>query len=250
MRSRPLLLATLLNTGAAMACLAGNAHGKPAQPSQADPVPPRPPASPENQDAYVEGVGVPSTERPVRIELPEKPPAAVKPWRLAGTLGVVSLPRLISAEVLALRSRDADPRWHHYGFGIGFEYLPPGIASFGDKTTLSNLQLAADGRFFPWRFVFVGARLGYQFSRADSEKFNSEVDYVTTAFFLAPRAGILHTFPSGLTIGGELGATIPFGAETTLHSDATEDANARKVSKTFGMFVIPFVTAFRIGYAF
>ena len=71
---------------------------------------------------------------------------------------------------------------------------------------------------------------------------------MTSSFFFSPKAGILHTFANGLTIGGDLGVTIPIGADTTLYSDSTEDSGARKASKTFGAFVMPFVSLFRIGY--
>jgi hypothetical protein len=174
--------------------------------------------------------------------------APARPWTGAATLGVVSLPRVLSLEALVLKRRAADPRFFHFGFGGGVEYLPKGLAAFGPKTDFSWLQFGVDGRFFPWRWAFVGARLGWQFSRADSEKFGSEVDYITTSFFFAPKIGILHSFANGFTIGGDFGATIPIGADTELQSDATEDSGARKASKTFGAFVMPFASLFRIGY--
>ena len=177
-----------------------------------------------------------------------EPAAPKRPWTGAATLGVVSLPRVLSLEALVLKRRESDPRFFHFGFGLGVEYLPKGLASFGPKTDFSWLQFGADGRFFPWRWAFVGARIGWQFARTDSEKFGSEVDYITTSFFFAPKIGVLHTFANGLTIGGDFGATIPIGADTVLKSDSTEDSGARKASKTFGAFVMPFASLFRIGY--
>jgi hypothetical protein len=176
--------------------------------------------------------------------------SGMRTWRAAATVGIVSLPRVLSLEALWLMRRASDPARHHYGFGLGIEYLPRGLVSFGPKTDFSWLQIGADARFFPWRFVFVGARIGLQVSRTDSEKFGSEVDYITSSFFFAPKVGVLHTFENRITIGADLGATIPIGASTTLESDGTEDSSARKASKTFGAFVMPFASLFRIGYAF
>ena len=167
--------------------------------------------------------------------------------RYSGTIGVISLPRLLSLELLVHTHRRDDPRYDRFAFGVGVEYLPPGAASFGG-TDLTWFQTGIDGMWFPWRWAFVGLRLGWQFSKADSVKFGSNVSYNTTAFVAAPRAGALFVLPSGITLGGELGADIPFGYGTTLTSDGTEDSNARKVSKTFGMFTMPFLTLFRIGY--
>lgn len=182
------------------------------------------------------------------IDAPAPPP--VRPLRFTGTLGAISLPRLLALELLARFRKKEDPRWDLFAVGAGIDYLPPGVANFGEDTTLSWLQFGADARFFVWRFLFAGVRLGWQFSRADSEKFGSEVDYVTTAFVIAPKIGALYTFErSGFTIGGDLGATIPVAPETTLYSDSTQDSNARKASKTFGMFVMPQV-ALRVGWTF
>lgn len=162
---------------------------------------------------------------------------------------MLSLPRVLNLELLALLHRRADPRYDRFAVGVGVEYLPPGLASFGGPN-LSWFQTGIDGLWFPWRWAFAGLRLGWQFSRADSVKFGSNVSYNTTAFIVAPRAGAMFVLPSGITMGGELGADIPFDYGTTLTSDGTQDSNGRKVSKTFGMFTMPFLTLFRIGYTF
>jgi hypothetical protein len=167
--------------------------------------------------------------------------------RFTGTIGAVSLPRVLSVELLARFRKTNDPAWDLFALGASLDYLPPGVVNFGEKTTLSWLQVGPEGKFFPWRWLFVGARIGYQFSRADSEKFGSEVDYITTSAFVAPKVGALYTFASGLTIGGDLGATIPLFAGTSIESDGTSDSNARKASKTFGMFVMPSLSL-RVGW--
>lgn len=185
-------------------------------------------------------VGAPNVDAPAA-----PPPAAPRSLRLTGTVGG-SLPRF-SVELLARFRKPSDPRWDLFAVGASVDYLPGGLVNFGAKTTLSWLQVGPEARYFPYRWLFVGGRIGYQFSRADSEKLGSEVDYMTTSAFIAPKVGALYTFSSGFTIGGDIGATIPLFAGTTRDSDAQTDANARKASKTFGMFVMPFVSL-RVGW--
>lgn len=179
--------------------------------------------------------------------LPESSPP--KPWRFTGTIGVLALPRPLSLELIARYRRKDDPRWDLFAVGLGIDYLPSGFAKFTEKTALSWLTVGADARWFPWRMIFVGARVGYQYVRVDSEKFGSEVDYTSSSFLLAPKAGALYTFNNGLTLGGELGVGIPIAASSAIDSDGTTDSNARKVVKTFGWFAIPFVSL-RVGYTF
>jgi hypothetical protein len=174
---------------------------------------------------------------------------AARPWRFTATVGVVSLPRVLSLEALARFRRKEDPRWDLFALGAAIEYLPPGLVAFGEDTKFRWLQVGVEGRWSPWRWVFVGARLGWQsVSCCDAIKYTSRVDYTTTAFVLAPKAGVLHTFDNGLTIGADLSAGIPIAADTTLTSDGQTDSNGRKAAKTFGMFTMPAISLFRIGY--
>jgi hypothetical protein len=173
----------------------------------------------------------------------EEPAPTTKDWRFGGTLGVVTLPRPLTLELFARFKERVD-------FGVGVEYLPPGLVNFGKDTTLSWLQVDAMGRYFFYKMFYGGLRAGYQFSRSDSMKFGSEVDYVTSGLFVSPHVGLLFTLKNGLLLGGDLGVTIPLFPNDVLYSDGTTDSNARKASKTFGMFVIPFISAFRIGYRF
>jgi len=200
-----------------------------------------PSATEASTGAAPAGAAPAGADAPAAQELAPK-----QPWRFTGTLGVISLPRVLALELLARYRRKDDPRWDSFAFGAAIDYLPPGLADFG-STKLSWLATGAEGKWFPWRFVFIGARLGWQFARADSEKFGSSLDYRTSSLLFAPKVGVLYTLPSRLTLGGDLGATIPIAATTALDSDSTEDSNARKVAKTFGMFVMPFLSL-RIGY--
>ncbi|MBK6464499.1 MAG: hypothetical protein IPF92_26365 [Myxococcales bacterium] len=213
-----------------------------AAPGQAD----APASSPEPSAAVAPSAPKPPASAE-RVPMPVPTPRT----RWVATLGVLSVPRLISFEAHALLGQ-------RLGVGLVFEYLPPGIAKFGEDTTLSLLQVGVQGRYFPFadsdgwfsRSLYGALGVGYQYSRADSSKFGSEVDYLTESMYFAPKIGLLVTLKSGLTLGGDLGATLPLGATTSFASDGTEDSNARKAAKTFGMFVIPTLTLFRVGYSF
>lgn len=211
--------------------------------AQGEPPADPPPPPPLTEAPAPQSPSVEATPAEAPAPQPGPPP---KPWRLTGMLGVVSLPRVLSLDVIARYRRKEDPRWDLFAVGAGIDYLPPGLANF-DTTKFSWLQFGADGRFFPWRWLFVGARLGWQFSKADAKKLGSEIVYTTNAFVFAPKVGAVYTLPSGLTFGGELGAGIPIGATTSQDVEDASDSNARAVSKTFGMFVMPFLSA-RIGY--
>jgi hypothetical protein len=163
-------------------------------------------------------------------------------------LGVLSAPRPLALQPMGRYRRASDPRWDLFALGAAIEYLPPGIASFGGPK-LSWMQLAAEGRWFPWRMLFVAGRAGWQYTRADSVKYGSDVTYVSSAVVLGASIGALHSFGSGLTLGGDVGFTAPIAPRTRLDSDGQEDSGARKVANTFGLFVMPSV-ALRAGYTF
>ncbi len=219
------------------------------EPPTADSSPPTLADAPETPAATQPVAPGAETEAPKVEAKPTPPASAAGRWRFTAMLGVVSLPRVLALEPMGRYRRRDDPRWDLFSLGGSIEYLPPGIAEFGGPK-LSWMQLGVEGRWFPWRFLFVGLRAGWQFVRADSEKFGSEVDYVSSGLFFGPKVGALYTFTSGLTIGGDLGVTVPVASKTTLESDGTTDAGARKVVNTFGDFVMPTLGLFRIGYTF
>ena len=93
-----------------------------------------------------------SSDTPAPAEAAPAPPGPPPPaWTGAATMGVASLPRVLSLEALVLKRRESDPRFFHFGFGAGIEYLPKGLIQFGPKTDFSWLQFGVDDRFHPWR---------------------------------------------------------------------------------------------------
>jgi hypothetical protein len=200
-----------------------------------EPLPPNPPnLSPPQPQTPPKPIQDPDQVKEPRPEEPERP------LRFGGDLGVVSLPRLVSVDLLV--------RYKQFAGGLAFEYLPPGFAKFGDKTTLSWLQLAAQARYFVWKPIFVGVLAGYQFARADSEKFGSEIDYVSHGAFVGARAGVLFTLKNGIALGGDLGLTVPIKPPLSQNPEDIDDSNARKAARTFGEFVMPQVSLFRVGF--
>jgi hypothetical protein len=220
----------------------------PARP-EGEPVPPPPPNAANAANAPTATappeipVGTPTVEAP-----PTPPADAAGRWRYTAMLGVLSAPRVLALQPMGRYRRADDPRWDLFALGAAIEYLPPGLASFGGPK-LSWMQLAVEGKWFPWRMLFVGARAGWQFVRADSEKYGSDVTYVTSGVIVGANIGALYNFSNGLTLGGDLGFTAPIAPKTTLDSDGQADSGSRKVAKTFGMFVMP-ALALRVGYTF
>lgn len=221
----------------------------PAEPESPTPAPPSP-MEPETPGQPAVSNPATNLDKAPKVQSPPEPPAnAAGRWRYTAMLGVVSLPRVLALEPLGRYRRAEDPRWDLFSLGAAIEYLPPGIASFGGPK-LSWMQLGVEGRWFFWRFLYGGLRAGWQYVRSDSEKFGSEVDYIASSVFVHPKVGALYTFDSGLTIGADVGATIPIAPKTRLESDGTTDSGARKVANTFGQYVWPEIGLFRIGYTF
>lgn len=234
----------------------------PARADQPAPPAPPPPARPEGEpvpQAPASAAAPPdATGATAPPEIPEGKPTVVAPptppadaagrWRYTAMLGVLSAPRVLALQPMGRYRRADDPRWDLFALGAAIEYLPPGLASFGGPE-LSWMQLAVEGKWFPWRMLFVGARAGWQFVRADSEKYGSDVTYVTSGVIVGANIGALYNFSNGLTLGGDVGFTAPIAPKTTLDSDGQADSGGRKVANTFGQFVMPSL-ALRVGYTF
>lgn len=244
-------LAALASASATASASADDGAAPPA--AEAPPATPSPPAAAPATAAPATAApaspDAPATAAPASPDAP--PPDGAPPagagaeapaLRFGGDVAVLSLPRLVSVDLLV--------RYKAFAGGVAFEYLPPGIVKFGDKTSLSWLQAAAQARYFVWKPIFVGALVGYQFARADSEKFGSEIDYVSQGLFVGLRAGVLFTLKSGLALGGDLGLTIPIAPSLSQSPEDVDDSNARKAARTFGEFVMPQVSLFRVGFFF
>ncbi len=241
------------NAAAGAAVVLALATPSAARAADAEAAPAPTPTAPTPADAPAPAAPTPAAAPTPVAATPAAPAPAAhdEALRWGATLGIVSVPRLLSLDVFARVGRA-------WSVGVMVDYLPPGIAKFGEETTLSLLQLGVQGRYFPFastegwfaRSVYAGLAFGYQYSRADSRKFDSEVDYLSESAYFAPKLGLLFTLKSGLTMGGELGVTLPFAWGYSIASDGTEDSNARKAARTFGEFPIPTLTLFRIGYTF
>ncbi len=181
-------------------------------------------------------------------EPPDDPPGTSSPpppeprVRHVGVVLGGGFPRLFGVEGLLRRGS--------WAFGASFESTPPSLLFSTPKTSISWHMIDVQARWFVYRFVFVGAQAGWQYVRTDSSNFGSEVDYVVTSANIGLRAGVLHTFPSGLAVGGDLGVTHGlFPSLRRASEKGEEDSNARKVARTFGEFPIPYMGA-RVGYFF
>ena len=168
-------------------------------------------------------------------------------WRFTGMLGV-AFPRLLSLELLARFKNTRALRWDAFAVGVGIDYSPPGIARFGDGTTASWVQMGLEGKWFLWRGIFIGARVGWQLARGEDRDSRA---HVTTSFVMAPKIGFIHTFGTarrtlgGVTIGADLGADLPMAPQ---RSDAAEStAEARRASDRFAATYWP-TFALRLGY--
>ncbi|HVJ91292.1 MAG TPA: hypothetical protein VM580_15920, partial [Labilithrix sp.] len=120
-------------------------------------------------------------------------------------------------------------------FGVGFEYsFLPTVNLVGVE--MSFRALSADFRVFPFRGgFFVGARAGRQWLDAKTtltvERFGSFTEWMTAStWFINPRAGYLHTFDSGITLGIDAGVQLPIQPSYDRSGAATE---AGRTASTF-----------------
>src|SRR5262245_39455379 len=73
----------------------------------------------------------PSAASPLQDGKSPSPPAGagekcLRTVRYSATLGVISLPRVLSLDVVVRVRRSDDPTWDLFALGAGIEYLPPG----------------------------------------------------------------------------------------------------------------------------
>jgi len=148
--------------------------------------------------------------------------------------------------------------------GVGFEY------SFLPRMHVGNVDasfsaLAADLRVFPFKGAFfIGARGGRQWLDARAAFSAAQLGAVTetmaaSTWFVNPRAGFLHTFESGITIGIDAGVQLPIGSSYERAGRATSagiaaqsgvDGTLVAVANALGNKTTPTIDLLRLGFLF
>ena len=165
-----------------------------------------------------------------------------------GVLGAVAFPRPLGIEAMLSVDR---------AFSLGVEYsaLPTtnvGGVDFGLRA------IAADVRIFPLQSsFFIGVRGGRQHLSASASV--QDPTYGTLGgslaidtWFLAPRAGFLWSWSSGLTVGIDAGVQIPLShtESTTLPDGVAVPSAIASSADFFGKRVVPTVTLLQAGMMF
>jgi hypothetical protein len=136
--------------------------------------------------------------------------------------------------------------------------LPPGVITFGgpppiEADNLSILRVGAQARWYPWRYAFVGASLGWQMWRDDANNFGHTFTYSTQFMYITPRVGVLYRFTtgwaSGWELGGDMGLTFRVAAHTGI-SPYDGDQDAKDLTNGFYNTVTPELTVVRLGHVF
>lgn len=148
--------------------------------------------------------------------------------------------------------------------GVGLEY------SFLPRVTVANVDtafnaFAVDLRVFPFRGAFfIGARAGRQWLDAraslNAGRFGVFTESMEAAtWFLNPRAGFLHRFDNGITIGVDAGIQLPINPTYRRSGAATEagiasqldvDGTLVAVADALGNNVTPTIDLLRLGFLF
>jgi len=148
--------------------------------------------------------------------------------------------------------------------GVGLEY------SFLPRTNVASVEtsfkaLAADLRIFPFKGAFfIGARGGRQWLSASTTisagSFGSFVESMdASTWFVNPRAGLLFTFKSGITLGIDAGVQIPIqpsyqrsglATDAGLASQTGVDQTLVAVSNALGNSTTPTIDLLRLGFLF
>jgi hypothetical protein len=125
--------------------------------------------------------------------------------------------------------------------------------------------VAADLRVFPFKGAFfIGARGGRQWLDAraafSAGQFGSFTETMAAStWFVNPRAGFLHTFDSGITVGIDAGVQLPVGATyeragrataAGLSAQAGVDGTLVAVANALGNKTTPTIDLLRLGFLF
>lgn len=167
-----------------------------------------------------------------------------------GTLVGVGFPRPLAIEGFVKANR-------YVGIGAEYGFLP--------RTTISGAEIelksaAADLRVFPFKNgFFVGVRGGRQWVdakvTASSGPYTASASMNASTWFVNPRIGFLHTFTSGVTVGIDVGVSIPVAPELAIeHSQAAiADKSTRAMSSVanlLGNETTPTIDLLRVGFLF
>ena len=148
--------------------------------------------------------------------------------------------------------------------GVGVEY------SFLPRMHVSNVDasfsaLAADLRVFPFKGAFfIGARAGRQWLDARANLSAGQLGSFTetmaaSTWFVNPRAGFLHTFESGITLGVDAGVQVPIAPSYERTGRATDtgfaaqsgiDGTLVAVANALGNSTTPTLDLLRLGFLF
>ena len=148
--------------------------------------------------------------------------------------------------------------------GVGFEY------SFLPRMNFVNVDtgfeaFAVDLRVFPFKgSFFIGARAGRQWLDAKARLTAGALGSFTESmeahtWFLNPRAGFLHTFQSGITLGIDAGVQVPINPSYERSGRATDagmavqtgiDGTLVAVANALGNSTTPTIDLLRLGFLF
>jgi hypothetical protein len=172
-----------------------------------------------------------------------------------GPLVGVGFPRPFAIEGLAKIERLV---------GVGFEYsFLPRMSVFNADTGFK--AFAVDLRVFPFRGAFfIGVRTGRQWLDAKATltagQFGEFTESMAAAtWFFNPRAGVLYTFQSGITLGIDAGVQVPINPSYERQGRATEaglasqfdiDGTLMSIANALGNRTTPTVDLLRLGFLF
>lgn len=212
----------------------------------------RAPTSPTPREASApDGSGSRGERAAAGTERKEKKPERLRVGPLVG----LGFPRPIVVGVFAKVHRIV-------GFGAEYSSLPP-MNVFGADTRFE--ALAVDLRVFPFKNAFfVGMRAGRQWlsarARISVQRYGSFTESMDAAtWFINPRAGFLHTFGSGITIGLDAGIQLPIApsyernglaTRAGLASEVEADSIVATVADLLGNSPTPTVDFLRSGILF
>ncbi len=158
-------------------------------------------------------------------------------------------------------SRQLNPKTA-IGLAIGTSFVPQTTKPTGEKVSMNGGNIEAVSRyFFSGGRFFGGLNAGYQdFSARSTQDTVPGAGYNVTegarVFYITPHLGWLKVYPSGLTVGSELGIRVPLSVKRYIERSGPGDydPDARKYAdhgiKYLATNLLPFATLIRFGYSF